>query len=443
MARTARRGPSALRLEVLEPRTLLSGNLGGVTSTELPDPAASLLVGFAPGTPASAVEADLGAAGAHLIESFPDGTSWVAPDPGVSLASAQQQLERDPAVLFAEPNATVQTQGLVPNDPDFKLQWGLKDGSNTSIDAALAWTRTTGSSATIVAVLDTGIDLSNPEFAGRIWTNPDSSGSDGYPGDVNGWNFVANDADVQDDNDHGTHVAGILAASGNNGIGVAGVDWNTQIMPVKVLDANGDGTDAAIVSGIDFAVQHGASVINASWGGGPYSAAVANAINYAGSQGVVFVTAAGNSGSNDNTTPFYPASYDLPNEIAVAAVNQAGNLASFSDYGAGTVALAAPGVNILSTIPGGYAYMSGTSMATPYVSGVVALVAGLHPSDTAAQLVQQVESTAKPLAGLAGKTATGGIVDAARALGASRPGVNGALRVHSADVAPTAPSSPH
>jgi subtilisin family serine protease len=227
---------------------------------------------------------------------------------------------------------------------------------------------------------------------------------------------------------------------------VAGVDWNAQIMPLKVLDSTGSGTDAEIVSAIDFAVQHGARVINASWGGGPPSQAVANAISYAGSQGAVFVTAAGNSGTNDDAAPFYPASYRLPNEIAVAAINQAGGLAGFSNFGAKTVALAAPGVNILSTVPGGYAYMSGTSMATPYVSGVVALVAALNPSDTAAQLVQQVLSTTKPLPSLAGKTTTGGIVDAARAVGVAHLGATSALRVHAAAQplhAARVPQGPH
>jgi subtilisin family serine protease len=370
MARHARRGRFALRLEVLEARTLLSGGSAGTTG---------------------------------------------------------------------------HTPGLIPNNPEFPLQWGLKDSSNTSIDAPQAWTRTTGSSAVIVALLDTGIDLTNPEFAGRLWTNPNPSGSDGYPGDVHGWNFVSDNADIQDDNGHGTHVAGILAATGNSGIGVAGVDWNAQIMPLKVLDANGNGDDSQIASAIDFAVQHGARVINASWGGGPPSHAVENAISYAGSQGVVFVTAAGNSGTNDDTAPFYPASYHLPNEIAVAAINQAGGLASFSDFGPRTVALAAPGVNILSTVPGGYAYMSGTSMATPYVSGVVALVASLYPSDSAAQLVQQVQSTTKPLPALAGKTSTGGIVDAARAVGVAHPIVASGLRVHAASLSrhtPVVPQGP-
>jgi subtilisin family serine protease len=371
MRRHARRGPSALRLEVLEIRTLLSSS---------------------------------------------------------------------PAVARPHPPyAAAETQGLIPDNPDFKAQWGLNDTTNAGIDAPQAWTHTTGSSSIIVAVLDTGIDLSNPAFAGRIWTNPNPAADAAtYPGDLHGWNFVANNPDIQDDDDHGTHVAGILAATGNNGIGVAGVDWNAQIMPLKVLDANGDGSDTEIAAAIDFAVQHGARVINASWGGGPYSQAVANAISYAGSQGVVFVTAAGNNGTNDDTNPFYPASYDLPNEIAVAAVNQAGGLASFSNFGVRSVALAAPGVNILSTVPGGFAYMTGTSMATPYVSGVVALVAGLHPSDTATQLVQQVLSTTRPLASLAGKTATGGVVDAARAVGPVRSGLNNALRIRSASAAATA-----
>jgi subtilisin family serine protease len=422
MARPAPRAPFALRLEVLEPRTLLSSDLLGVSPVPAPDPASSLLVRFAPGTPSSTIQADLDVARAHLIETFDDGVSWVALDSGIDRAVAQQQLERDPEVVYAEPDATVQASALIPNDPGFGAQWGLNSPGNVDIDALQAWSHTQGSPATIVAVLDSGIDLANPEFAGRIWTNPDANGSDGYPGDVHGWNFLANNANVQDDDGHGTHVTGILAANGNNGIGVAGVDWNCQIMPLKVLDAEGNGSTDAMVRAIDFAVDHGARVINASWGGGAASQALADAINYAGSHGVVFVTAAGNEGTNDDTLPFYPASYRLPNEIVVAAVDTAGNLASFSNYGAHTVDLAAPGVNVLSTIPGGYAEMSGTSMAVPYVAGVVALVAGLHPSFTATQLVQKVLSTTKPLPGLAGKTVTGGIVDAARAVGQGDPG---------------------
>ena len=168
---------------------------------------------------------------------------------------------------------------------------------------------------------------------------------------------------------------------GNNGYGIAGVDWNAQIMPLKILGADGGGTTQAAVSAIYFAVNHGARVINASWGGSQYSQAMLDAISYADSKGVVFVTAAGNNGVDNDTNPTnYPANYRLPNELVVAAVDNSGNLASFSDYGAHTVDLGAPGVNIYSSVPHGYATYSGTSMATAFVTGTVALVAGLNPS---------------------------------------------------------------
>ena len=289
-------------------------------------------------------------------------------------------------------------------------------------------------------MLDTGIDVRNPDLAGRIWTNPNPYGDPGYYGDVHGWNFVTNTNDVQDNNSHGTHVSGVIGAWSNNGVGVAGINWNAQIMPVKILDANGNGTTDAAVAGIYFAVNHGARVINASWGGGDYSQAMIDALNYADSRGVVFVTAAGNGnsqtniGANNDSVPTYPASYRLPNEIVVAAVDQAGNLASFSNYGPNTVDLAAPGVSILSTVPGGYASFSGTSMATSYVTGVVSLLVGLHPDWSAPQLVHQVLANVKPLPGLAGRVITGGMVDAYNAVANVVTYVNGTLNVIPAPV---------
>ena len=318
-----------------------------------------------------------------------------------------------------------------PNDPLFGSEWGLDNTGQTvhgvtgaagaDISALDAWSITTGVGSPVVVVLDSGIDLSDTDLAPALWTNPGGIG--GCPAGTHGYDVVpaSPTCDPSDDNGHGTHVAGILAAAGGNGNGVVGVDWNATLMPVKILDSSGGGTTDAAVKGIYFAVEHGARVINASWGGGDYSQALADAISFAGSHGVVFVTAAGNDGTNNDKVPSYPADYRLPNEIAVAAIDPRGDLAGFSNFGAHTVDLAAPGVNILSTVPGGYAYYSGTSMATPYVAGVAALLVGLHPEYNAAQLVRRILATTKPLPGLHGKTITGGMVDAARAIDLSPP----------------------
>ncbi|MGE3820632.1 MAG: S8 family peptidase, partial [Isosphaeraceae bacterium] len=292
---------------------------------------------------------------------------------------------------------------IAPNDPKAAEQWGLG-----MIDARAAGGVTTGSPSTIVAVLDTGIDVNSPEFAGRLWVNPNASNRFRT---VHGWNFVDNNTNVTDTHGHGTHVAAIIAAAGNDGIGVAGLNWNATIMPLKVLDARGDGSTDKAVSAIYFAVDNGAKVINASWGGDTYSQAMFDALNYANSKGVVFVTAAGNEGVNNDVVTSYPASYRLPNVLSVASVDRYGNLAYDSNHGGGTVDLAAPGVDVLSAIPGGFATYSGTSMATAFVSGTVSLLAGLRPDLSAASLVDRVRSAVKPLPSLAGKTISGGVVD--------------------------------
>ncbi len=220
---------------------------------------------------------------------------------------------------------------------------------------------------------------------------------------------------------HGTHVSGIIAAAANNNYGVVGVDWAAVIMPLKTLDSQGDGSTDLAVSAIYYAVAHGAKVINASWGGVDFSQALDDAIGYANAHNVVFVTAAGNDGTDNDTTSSYPASFRQPNELSVAAVDQDGNLPSFSNYGPTTVDVAAPGVGIISDSllaanDGGLESLTGTSMSTAYVSGVVALVAGQYPQLTAAQIVQRIDATAKPLPGLEGKVISGGIVDAYNAL---------------------------
>lgn len=312
---------------------------------------------------------------------------------------------------------------LYPQDPQFALEWGLNSPSDIDIDAPEAWARTTGSTSTIVAILDSGIDLNNSEFAGRLWLNPQAS-RPGRP--VYGWNFVGKNGNVQDDYGHGTHVAGVLGAA-NDGRGIVGVDWNARIMPLKVLNARGEGQIQDTVDAIHFAVDNGARVINASWSIDEPEDALRDAIAYAASKNVVFVASAGNGGANIDAKPVYPAAYRLPNVIVVGAVDTAGNLASFSNFGASTVDVAAPGVDVYSTFASrtGYTNLSGTSMAAPHVSGVVSLLVGLHPEWSAEQLVERVLTTTKPLPNLAGKTATGGIVSAAGAVGVPGSGPDG------------------
>jgi subtilisin family serine protease len=310
-----------------------------------------------------------------------------------------------------------------PTDPQFSQQWGLNNPSDVDIDAPEAWAVTTGSASTIVAIVDSGIDIRNPDLAGRLWVNPSASRRGRT---VYGWNFVNNNGNVQDQFGHGTHVAGVIAAAAGNRKGIVGIDWNAKIMPLKTLAADGSGSLANAAAAIRFAVDHGARVINASWGSDLPDDALYDAIVYADQKGVVVVTAAGNEGTNSDVVPIYPASYDLPNILVVAALDPSGGLASFSNYGLHSVDLAAPGVSIYSTYPPRtYGLLSGTSMAVPYVTGVVSLLAGLHPDWSAEQLVQQVLATVKPLPGLAGKTVTGGIIDAAQAVGVSGSGPDG------------------
>jgi subtilisin family serine protease len=397
-----------LELERLEARTVLDGTG--------PDPSPDLLVGFVPQAGAAAISAALASVGGVVSQAFSDGSDLVALPAGLDPSAALGRLKADPAVAYAEADGPIAAASIMANDKYFPLQWGLNNGDNVDIDAPEAWSITTGNPSVIVAVLDTGVDLRNPDLTARLWTNP-TANVDGYSGDIHGWNFTKSNGNLQDNNGHGSHVTGILAAAGNNGNGIAGVDWNARIMPLKILGPNGTGSISSAVAAINFAVDHGAKVISASWGGNQFSQAMENAISYADSKGVVFVTAAGNDGvNNDVSTGEYPANYHLPNMLVVAAVDSSGNLASFSDYGPGTVDVAGPGVDIFSTVKGGYATYSGTSMATPFAAGVVSLLAGLHPELGAEDLVKRVIATAKPLPSLAGKIVSGGIVDAYNAL---------------------------
>lgn len=339
-------------------------------------------------------------------------------------------------VLYAEPNYMLHALNT-PNDPMYSQQWGLNNTGQTGgtidmdIDAPEAWEVTTGSSNTIVAVIDTGVDYNHPDLAANIWNNVAEVGGlpgvdddgNGYVDDFHGYDFANNDNNPMDDHSHGTHVAGTVAALGNNGIGVTGVAWDAQIMAVKFLDAQGNGTTANAVEAIDYAVDNGAVIANASWGGNePFSQTMYDAIAAAGEADQVFVAGAGNGnfigiGQDNDFNPFYPASFDLDNIISVAAIDHVGNRAIFSNYGATSVDIGAPGVNILSTKPGSsYQTLSGTSMATPHVTGVAALLRSEFPTWTYDQVIDQILTSVVPNAALAGITTTGGQLNASNAI---------------------------
>jgi len=308
---------------------------------------------------------------------------------GMTVEEALEIYRDDPDVEYAEPNyyrhATV-----IPDDIFFDNLWGLDNTGqaggtvDADIDAPEAWETQTGSSAVVVAVLDTGADWDHEDLSANIWNNDDEaengadSDGNGYTDDIRGWDFVNNDNDPDDDHSgtyHGTHVSGTIGAEGDNGIGIAGVNWSVSVMPLKILDANGDGFVSDEIDAMNYAVANGANIINASFSGGSYSQSEHDAVNSARAAGVLFVAAAGNDGQDNDDIPAYPANYDLDNVIAVAATDQNDDMAWFSNYGATSVDVAAPGVNIYSTKAGDtYQYMSGTSMATPHVAGLAALI---------------------------------------------------------------------
>ncbi len=294
----------------------------------------------------------------------------------LSTAALLAELKAEPAVAFAEPNFFRSPDDLrPPNDPKFDLLYGLRNtgqainGLNGTPNADISFLKAWGLavSATneiVVAVIDSGIDPTHPDLVNNLWTNPgeipsnslDDDGN-GYVDDVHGYDFVYGTGALVDTNMHGTHVAGTIAATGNNGLGVIGVDFQAHLMALKVLDPNGSNfVTSAVIEAIQYATMmktRGVNVvaINASYGGASYSSIEVSAMQAAGNAGIVFCAAAGNSTNNNDVTSHYPASYRLPNMIVVAATDQNDTLANFSDYGATTVDLAAPGVNILSCRP--------------------------------------------------------------------------------------------
>jgi subtilisin family serine protease len=356
-----------------------------------------------------------------MLLRFPEGET-------VDLAQIAQDLTHDRRVQAVEANLIYRLDATVPNDPDFPRLYGLRnEGASSGVVGAdlgmtTAWDYSTGSSSVVIGIIDSGVDFNHPDLAANIWKNPgesgvDSSGQDrstngvdddgnGYVDDWQGWDFFNNDNNPMDDNSHGTHVAGTIGGQGNNGRGVVGVNWSVSMVPIKVFSASGESSADVLIKGIDYATSLGVVATNNSWGGGAFSDAMLAAIQRAQSRNILFVAAAGNNSSNNDAVAHYPSSYDVPNIIAVASTDRRDLLSSFSNYGVKSVHVAAPGSDIWSTTPNNsYGLKSGTSMATPHVTGLVALLKSRYPELDAqglknriigsAQYVSQLQSTVK------------------------------------------------
>ncbi|MGK5081939.1 S8 family peptidase [Bdellovibrionota bacterium FG-1] len=295
-------------------------------------------------------------------------------------------------------------------DPDLDKAYGMK-----KIGAVDAWTTYRGSSSFIVADIDTGIDYNHEDISFNLWRSKDESGKE-----FSGYDFVHNDTLPFDDNEHGTHTAGTIGAVGGNGKGVSGVAQRVSIMALKFLSGEGSGTTADAIRAVDYAIGHGAKVLSNSWGGkgDDGNQALKDAVERARLKDVLFIAAAGNDGTdNDGSNPSYPAAFDNDNMISVAATDDKDGLAFFSNYGKKTTHLAAPGVNVYSTIPGNkYAKLSGTSMACPHVAGAAALLWSKHPEWNYKKVKEVLLGSTDKVAALAGKTVTGGRLNILNAL---------------------------
>ncbi len=345
---------------------------------------------------------------------------------GISVKNALEKLRKNPAILYAEPDYIVSKAG-VPNDARFDELWGMHNTGQTGgvddadIDAPEAWDISKGSRDVVVGVIDTGVDYNHPDLTANMWVNPGEIAGDGIDNDNNGFiddvhgiNAITNSGDPMDDNGHGTHVSGTIGATGNDGVGVAGVNHNVSIIGSKFLDGNGDGSTSDALTCIDYFVDlknnHNVDVstLNNSWGGGGFSQALYDSITATSDANILFVAAAGNGGYDNDASPSYPSSYDHDSVLAVAGTNHTDAMYTSSQYGLTSVDIAAPARNVLSTVPGGgYSSFTGTSMATPHVAGAAALVLSVNPELSAVELKELLMNSGDANPATEGKTVSG------------------------------------
>jgi subtilisin family serine protease len=408
---------------------------------------ADVLVRFRPGTTRETINritAQFNDKVEDRIESV-DGLDVIEDEDGTSADDVATQYRALPEVEYAEANGRITldhedggSKHIHADDEMFVRQWGLfNNGQNdgkagADISAMRAWAVTRGSDQVVVAVLDSGVDYTHPDLVSNIWTRPeiikayqdDDLTPDGPVDDLHGFNLVEDNGDPMDDNGHGTHCAGIIGAEGSNGIGVAGVNWNVKIMPLRFMDGDGTGTTKDAIEAINYVIDRkragvNVRVISASWGSTARSRALEDVIRKAYDEGILFVAAAGNANSDNDQTPHYPSSYNLGNVVSVAATNRNDQLTSFSNYGAKSVHVAAPGEEILSTwLEHGFEEKKGTSMATPFVSGVAALILSENPKMSVDDLRAKLLKSVDVLPSLKGKVSSGGRINAAKAVGA-------------------------
>ena len=404
--------------------------------------APEILVKFKSGVSQDAIDRLTAERNDRVEDRIENADGWEAIDDfdNADAATLVKEYQQLPEVEYAEPNYEINLdeadagplEPILPRDPQFNDQWALANSGQrggkkgADISATLAWTKTTGSDNVVVAVLDTGVDYNHEDLTENMWRRPEKMAPyhDNELGTIDdefGFDAI-NGSDPMDDNGHGTHCAGIIGAEGENEIGIAGVNWKVQIMPLKFMNASGSGTTKDAIEAINYVIDRkkagvNVRIISASWGSTQKSRALGDVIRKAYENDILFVAAAGNSSVDNDRMPHYPSSYDSPNVVSVAALDRHDALASFSNWGAKSVAIAAPGVEILSTWLGDeYEEKSGTSMATPVVSGVAALILSEHPQMSVDDLKKKLLASTDPIPALKGKIATAGRINAAKAL---------------------------